>query len=212
MMASSNTCSGCRMGMLIFFFVVLMGGALSHESHAMDATSAAPKSDEWRPLVDSGYRLGAEDVMLVSVWKDEHLTREVVVRPDGMFSFPLVGDIPAEDRTVEEIRAELVRRLTKYIPNPNVSVDVTKILSYKVYVVGRVNKPGEYVIGHYTDVLQALSLAGGLTPFAAENDIKVIRRVKGQQQVFLFRYGDVRKGQNLEQNILLQRGDSVMVP
>jgi polysaccharide biosynthesis/export protein len=81
-----------------------------------------------------------------------------------------------------------------------------------VYVVGRVNKPGEYVIGHYTDVLQALSLAGGLTPFAAENDIKVIRRVKGQQQVFHFRYGDVRKGQNLEQNILLQRGDSIMVP
>ena len=68
------------------------------------------------------------------------------------------------------------------------------------------------MIGHYTDVLQALSLAGGLTPFAAENDIKDIRRVKGQQQVFLFRYGDVRKGQGLEQNILLQRGDSIMVP
>ena len=211
-MACSNPHMVRSMGMLILFFAVLGGGALSHESNAMEATPAASTSDGWRPLVDSGYRLGAEDVMLVSVWKDEHLTREVVVRPDGMFSFPLVGDIPAEDRTVEEIRAELVRRLTKYIPNPNVSVDVTKILSYKVYVVGRVNKPGEYVIGHYTDVLQALSLAGGLTPFAAENDIKVIRRVKGQQQVFHFRYGDVRKGQDLEQNILLQRGDSVMVP
>ena len=123
------------MGMLILFFVVLMGGAPSHESNAMEATPAAPKSDEWRPLVDSGYRLGAEDVMLVSVWKDEHLTKEVVVRPDGMFSFPLVGDIQAEDCTVEEVRAELVKRLTKYIPNPNVSVAVTKILSYKVYVV-----------------------------------------------------------------------------
>ena len=195
-------------GMLILLFVALMGGAPSHESYAMEALA----SDGWRPLVDPGYRLGAEDVMLISVWKDEHLTKEVVVRPDGIFSFPLVGDIQAEDRTVEEIRAELVKRLTKYIPNPNVSVAVTKILSYKVYVVGRVNKPGEYVIGHYTDVLQALSLAGGLTPFAAENDIKVIRRAKGQQQVFVFRYGDVRKGQDLEQNILLQRGDSVMVP
>lgn len=162
--------------------------------------------------VDPGYRLGAEDVMLISVWKDEQLTREVVVRPDGMFSFPLVGDIQAEDRTVDEIRADLVKRLTKYIPNANVSVAVVKVLSYKVYVVGRVNKPGEYLIGHYTDVLQALSLAGGLTPFAAENDIKVIRRVKGQQQVFLFRYGDVRKGNDLEQNILLQRGNVVMVP
>jgi polysaccharide export outer membrane protein len=164
------------------------------------------------PAVDPSYRLGAEDVMMISVWKDEQLTREVVVRPDGVFSFPLVGDVQAEDRTVEEIRADLIKRLTKYIPNPNVSVAVTKVLSYKVYVVGRVNKPGEYLIGHYTDVLQALSLAGGLTPFAAENNIKVIRRMKGQQQVFPFRYGDVRKGHDLEQNILLQRGDVVTVP
>jgi polysaccharide export outer membrane protein len=164
------------------------------------------------PAADPSYRLGAEDVLMISVWKDEQLTREVVVRPDGVFSFPLVGDVQAEDRTVEEIRADLIKRLTKYIPNPNVSVSVTKVLSYKVYVVGRVNKPGEYLIGHYTDVLQALSLAGGLTPFAAENNIKVIRRTKGQQQVFPFRYGDVRKGQDLEQNILLQRGDVVMVP
>lgn len=169
-------------------------------------------AQESAPVVDPDYRLGAEDVMLVSVWKDEQLTREVVVRPDGVFSFPLVGDVQADGRTVEEIRADLVKRLTKYIPNPNVSVAVMKVLSYKVYVVGRVNKPGEYVIGHYTDVLQALSLAGGLTPFAAENDIKVIRRIKGQQLVFPFRYGDARKGHALEQNILLQRGDVVMVP
>ena len=162
--------------------------------------------------VDPGYRVGAEDTLLVSVWKEEQLTREVIVRPDGMFSFPLVGDIQAEERTVEDIRGDLVRRLTKYIPNPNVSVAVTKVISYKVYVVGRVNKPGEYVIGHYTDVLQALSLAGGLTPFAAENDIKVMRRVRGEQYALPFRYGDVRKGRDLEQNIILQRGDVVMVP
>ena len=162
--------------------------------------------------LDPGYRLGAEDVLLVSVWKDEQLTREVVVRPDGMFSFPLVGDIQAEERTVEDIRGDLVKRLTKYIPNPNVSIAVTKVISYKVYVVGRVNKPGEYVVGHYTDVLQALSLAGGLTPFAAENEIKVMRRVRGEQYAIPFRYGDVRKGRDLEQNIILHRGDVVMVP
>lgn len=193
------------MGLLILLFALLGKGPLAHDSNAMGATPTAP-------TVDPSYRLGPEDVLLISVWKDEQLTREVVVRPDGMFSFPLVGDIQAEDRTVEEIRADLVKRLTRFIPNPNVSAAVTKVLSYKIYVVGRVNKPGEYLIGHYTDVLQALSLAGGLTPFASENDIKVIRRLKGQQRVFLFRYGDVRKGQDLEQNILLQRGDSVMVP
>lgn len=162
--------------------------------------------------VDPGYRLGPEDVMLISVWKDEQLTREVVVRPDGMFSFPLVGDIQAQERTLDDIRADLVKRLTKYIPNPNVSIAVTKVMSYKIYVIGRVNKPGEYLIGHYTDVLQALSLAGGLTPFAAENDIRIMRRVKGAQESISFRYGDIRKGRNLEQNILLQRGDVVMVP
>jgi polysaccharide export outer membrane protein len=191
-------------GLLILLLAMLGKGLLAHNSDAMGATPTAP-------VVDPSYRLGAEDVMLISVWKDEQLTREVVVRPDGMFSFPLVGDIQAEDRTVDEIRTDLVKRLTKYIPNPNVSAAVTKVLSYKIYVVGRVNKPGEYLIGHYTDVLQALSLAGGLTPLL-RNDIKVIRRLKGHQQVFLFRYGDVRKGQDLDQNILLQRGDSVMVP
>jgi polysaccharide biosynthesis/export protein len=193
------------MRMPILAFALLLGCALSHESIAMGASETAP-------VADPGYRLGAEDVMQISLWKDEHLTREVVVRPDGMFSFPLVGDIQADDRTVEEIRADLVKRLTKYIPNPNVSVAVMKVLSYRVYVLGRVNKPGEYLLGHYTDVLQALSLAGGLTPFAAENDIKVIRRIKGQLQTFPVRYSDLRKGQDLEQNILLQRGDVVMVP
>ena len=161
---------------------------------------------------DQGYQLGPEDVLLISVWKDEHLTREVVVRPDGMISFPLVGDVPAEGRTVEDLRIDLAKRLIKYIPAVNLTVAVIKPLSYKVYVVGRVAKPGEFLVGHYTDVLQALSLAGGLTPFAAENDIKVVRRVMGQQQTFPFRYSDVRKGIDLEQNIILQRGDVVMVP
>ena len=203
-MPSSHSSIVRSVGLLILLLAMLGKGLLAHNSDAMGATPTAP-------VVDPSYRLGAEDVMLISVWKDEQLTREVVVRPDGMFSFPLVGDIQAEDRTVDEIRTDLVKRLTKYIPNPNVSAAVTKVLSYKIYVVGRVNKPGEYLIGHYTDVLQALSLAGGLTPLL-RNDIKVIRRLKGHQQVFLFRYGDVRKGQDLDQNILLQRGDSVMVP
>ncbi|MDP1769361.1 MAG: polysaccharide biosynthesis/export family protein [Nitrospirota bacterium] len=194
-----------RIELRILFLVMLAIGGVPYGSDALGSSPIAPD-------VDPGYRLGAEDVMLISVWKDEQLTREIVVRPDGMFSFPLVGDIQAEDRTVEDIRLDLVKRLSKYIPNANVSVAVTKVLSYKVYVVGRVNKPGEYLIGHYTDVLQALSLAGGLTPFAAENDIKIVRRIKGRQQTFPFRYGDVRRGNDLEQNILLQRGDVVMVP
>lgn len=158
------------------------------------------------------YQLGPEDIVMISVWKDEHLTREVVVRPDGMISFPLIGDVPATGRTVEDLRLEITKRLARYIPNPHVSVSAMKLQSYKIYVMGRVNKPGEYLVGHYTDVLQALSLAGGLTPFASENDIKIIRRDTNEERVFGFRYGDIQKGRDLKQNILLQRGDVVMVP
>jgi polysaccharide biosynthesis/export protein len=158
------------------------------------------------------YLLGPEDVLSISVWKDEHLTKEVVVRPDGMVSFPLIGDIEAGGRTVEDLRLDITKRLTRFIPNVHVSVAVIKLLSYRIYVLGRVNKPGEFMVGHHTDVLQALSLAGGLTPFASENDIKVLRRKHGEQQVLEFRYGDAKKGKDLDQNILLQRGDVVMVP
>ncbi|MCG3774734.1 MAG: hypothetical protein JW395_1559 [Nitrospira sp.] len=190
--------------------LLLMCWALT-DAHALAA--APPASSEPLPVVVEGsYLLGPEDIVKISVWKDEHLTQEVVVRPDGMISFPLVGDIPAAGRTIEDVRLELVKRLNKFVPNPHVSVLATKILSYKIYVIGRVNKPGEFLVGHYTDVLQALSLAGGLTPFAAENDIHVMRRARGEQQVFQFRYGDIRKGKELGQNIILERGDVVMVP
>ena len=189
---------------LMVYTVLLLAGCVTPEP-----TSAQSS------LTDPGYQLGPEDVLMISVWKDEHLTKEAVVRPDGMISFPLVGDLPAAGHTVEDIRQDLAKRLSRYVPNPHVSVAIIKLQSYKIYVMGRVNKPGEYLIGHYTDVLQALSLAGGLTPFAAENDIKIIRRQSGddgEQRVFYFRYGDIQKGRDLKQNILLQRGDVVMVP
>jgi polysaccharide export outer membrane protein len=180
----------------------LVGLALAAPSNGTPETVA----------VEPGYHLGPEDVLKISVWKDEHLTQEVVVRPDGMISFPLVGDVQGAGRTVEDLRSDLAKRLSRFVPNAQVSVAVTKVLSYRIYVLGRVNKPGEFMVGHQTDVLQALSMAGGLTPFAAENDIKIVRRENGEQRIFLFRYGDAQKGKELKQNIMLQRGDVVMVP
>lgn len=161
---------------------------------------------------EPSYLLGPEDVLKVAVWKDEQLTQEMIVRPDGMITFPLIGEIAAAGRTAEDVRSEIAKRLTKYLPSPNVTVTVLKVLSYRIYVLGRVNKPGEYQAGHHTDVLQALSMAGGLTPYAAENDIKIIRRNGVDEQVFPFRYADAQKGKELRQNILLHRGDVVMVP
>jgi polysaccharide export outer membrane protein len=136
----------------------------------------------------------------------------VLVRPDGGISFPLVGEVQAAGRTAEQIRGFIADELRKSINDPVVSVSVLKVAGNRIYVIGRVNKPGEFVAGRYIDVLQALSMAGGLTPYAAENDIKVLRRRGGKEEVFKFRYSDIRRGNNLEQNITLQGGDVVLVP
>lgn len=179
---------------------------------AEPASKNAPVPVTPAPVVEAEYLLSPEDILEISVWKEESLTKQVVIRPDGAFSFPLVGDVRATAKTVEKIREEIKERLKKYIPEPVVSVSLLKVTGYKIYVIGRVNKPGEIVTGRFVDVLQALAIAGGLTPFAAENDIRILRRVEGKEYVRNFRYADVRKGQHLEQNILLQSGDTVVVP
>jgi polysaccharide export outer membrane protein len=158
------------------------------------------------------YMVGPEDVLEISVWKEQGLQKEVLVRPDGGISFPLVGDMQATGKTAHQIQQEIAQRLEKFIPDPVVSVAVLKVAGNKIYVIGKVNKPGEFVAGRYVDVLQALSMAGGLTPFAAENSIKVLRKENGKDLVFPFRYSQVKRGDNLDQNIMLKGGDVVVVP
>ena len=162
--------------------------------------------------IDSGYQIGPEDVLEISVWKEEGLKKETLVRPDGGISFPLIGEIHAAGKTEGQLQKEITQRLDKFIPDPVVSVSVLKVAGNKIYVIGKVNKPGEYAAGRYVDVLQVLSMAGGLTPFAAENGIKVLRKEGGKDTVFQFRYSQVKNGENLEQNIQLKGGDVVVVP
>lgn len=159
-----------------------------------------------------GYLISPGDVLEISVWKEEELQRSVLVRPDGGISFPLVGNVSAKGKTIDELQQEISNKLAKYIPNPAVSVSVQELKGNVIYVIGKVNKPGQYPIGQYVDVMQAISLAGGLTPFADENDIKVLRRKNGKTVVYPFEYNKVIAGKKLEQNILLQPGDTVMVP
>lgn len=161
--------------------------------------------------VDS-YKVLPGDVLQVSVWREPDLQQEVLVRPDGAFSFPLCGDINARNQSVADLQAEITKRLGKYISDPVVTVSVSEVLGNKVYVIGQVNNPGEFIVNPQVDVLQALSMAGGTTPFANLNDIKVFRRAENNRQVLPFRYDDVIKGRNLEQNILLHSGDVVVVP
>jgi len=175
---------------------------------AADA-NADTKADQHR---SQPYLLGPEDILSISVWREDGLDKETVIRPDGMLNFPLVGVIRAAGRSVEEVREDLVAHLQRYIPDPVVSVSLLRIGSNRVFVIGEVNKPGAYVTGQYLDVMQALSLAGGFTAFADADDIRILRRVKGQETVLDFDYDDVSKGKHLEQNILLKNGDVVVVP
>jgi polysaccharide biosynthesis/export protein len=158
------------------------------------------------------YALNAGDELEVAVWKEPDLTKTVVVRPDGKFSIPLAGDVAAAGRTVTQVQGEIATRLKKYIPEPVVTVAVTKLSGNIVYVIGQVNKPGQYVMNPRLNVVQALSVAGGMTPFAALNDIIVLRGQAGAQRVLPFRYAEVNKGRNLNQNLALEAGDVVIVP
>lgn len=164
------------------------------------------------PRADEAYRIGPEDVLEISVWKEEALRKEVLVRPDGEISFPLAGDIRAAGRTVAEVREEVAKRIEKYVPDPVVSVLVLRVASNRIFVIGRVAKPGDFPAGRYIDVLQALAMAGGLTPFAEEKAIKVIRKQGGGDVVLPFDFRAVSRGEKLEQNIRLQGGDVVVVP
>jgi polysaccharide export outer membrane protein len=159
-----------------------------------------------------GYRLQPGDVVFVSVWKETDLQSEVLVRPDGGLSFPLAGEQVAAGRTVEELRRSIEDKLRKYIPDPVVTVTMRQIGGNRIYVVGKVNRPGEFPLSRPLDVMQSLALAGGATPYAGLNDIRILRRENGKQTAIPFRYEDVAGGRRLEQNIVLQSGDTVVVP
>lgn len=162
--------------------------------------------------VSASYKVLPGDMLRISVWKETDLQLEVLVRPDGAFSFPLAGEISTSNRSVLELQEEVTRRLGRYISDPVVTVSVQQVLGNKIYVIGQVTRPGVFVVNPQVDVIQALSMAGGATPFAALNDVKILRRTGNEQRAISFRYNDVVRGKNLEQNIILQSGDVVVVP
>ena len=163
-------------------------------------------------ITDPAYLIGPEDALDIAVWKDETLKAAALVRPDGGISFPLAGDFIVAGKTASQVRDELVKRLEKYIPEPVVTVSVVRVSSYRIYVIGRVNKPGDFQTGRNIDVLQALAIAGGMTPFASEDGIRIIRKVDGKTTSIPFQYSRVRKGGDLSQNITLKSGDVLLVP
>lgn len=158
------------------------------------------------------YRIGPEDVLHISVWKEEDLDRKVLVRPDGGVSFPLAGDIQVSGRTPLEVQDEIRSRLQRYVPDAEVTVSVDEISGYTIFVLGEVDEPGQFTLGRYVDVVQAITLAGGFTPYADSKDIQILRRQDGREVTFDFNFRSISRGRNLEQNIILQSGDVVLVP
>jgi polysaccharide biosynthesis/export protein len=160
----------------------------------------------------AGYVIGPEDVLTVHFWRDKDMSADVAVRPDGMISLLLVNDIRAAGLTPEELRDEVTKAASKYIDDPTVTVVVKEINSRKVFITGMVGKPGDYPLTGPTTVMQLLSRAGGVHEFAKKKDIMIIRRENGRDVALKFNYEDVRRGRNLQQNIELKPGDTIIVP
>lgn len=178
---------------------------------AMVVIFTSPVGAEETPSVGT-YGVNPGDKLEVVVWKEEDLQRAVIVRPDGYFSFPLTGDIKAQGRTIEAISQDLASRLSRYIPDPVVSVAVSEAAGSRVYVIGQVNRPGEFPVNRYVDVMQALAMAGGTTPFAQLDEILILRRDGSAQSALPFAYSEVAAGKKLQQNVVLAPGDTVVVP
>ena len=164
------------------------------------------------PPEQEKYFLGPEDTIEISVWKEPELTKQLVVRPDGKITYPLIGEVQAAGLTVKDLQKELSKRLEKFVTDANITVILLKAQNYKIYVTGKVTKPADFVVGRPTTVMQAIAMAGGLTPFASPGSIVVLRHVGGKEEIYPFNYNSVRKGQSLEQDRILMPGDVVVVP
>jgi polysaccharide export outer membrane protein len=183
---------------------------------AQDASKIASKPVQPAPQVavaaDANYKIGPQDVLRIDVWKENEITRSVPVRPDGKISLPLLNDVQAAGLTAMELANNISEGLKKFITNPQVTVSVTDINSRRVYVTGEVTRPGAYPLLPNMTVLQALTSASGFTQFARTKKIYVLRNEGGKQVKYPFNYNEVVKGKLSEENIMLQSGDTIVVP
>ena len=183
------------------------------------ATGCAEEQVDYKvDMVPPGeFLLGPEDVLIVTVWKNLDLSREVVIRPDGMISMPLIGDVPAANVTANNLAKRISDRLKEYMASPIVSVQLKEVNSYFIYVLGEVTKPGKYPLKSYANVMQGISLAGGFAPFARKNKIKVLRVTTNdssdKHQIEIpVQYDDILKGNATVGNFYLRSGDVIVVP
>jgi polysaccharide export outer membrane protein len=163
-------------------------------------------------VVPKGFVIGPEDILAIHFWRDQEMSGDVTVRPDGMITLPLVGDVRAAGLSPELLKTEIERVTSRLITEPNVTVAVKEINSRKAFITGQVTTPGPYPLTSPRTVMQLIALAGGLLEYADKDNIVVLRTVNGKPLSYRFRYSDVSRGRGLEQNIELQPGDTVVVP
>jgi polysaccharide export outer membrane protein len=176
------------------------------------APSRAAATQAAAPNVGADYQLGPTDVISVVVWGEKDLSTEVVIRPDGKISLPLINDVEAAGLTTEQLRRRITELAKRFVETPVVTVVVKQVNNNRAFVTGQVMRPGPYVLSGPTTVLQIIALAGGFTEFADKNHVLITRLENGRQQAFEFNYTQVIKKRDLSQNLILKPGDTVVVP
>jgi polysaccharide biosynthesis/export protein len=200
----------------VFAFVLFLVTAVAVIPSAGAAQGAAkeisPPSSNISAILGKDYLIGAGDVLGLEVWKDPTLTRTLVVLADGKVNVPLIGDVTVANRTITDVKKELEQRLSPFVPEPVLTLEVKQCNSLFIYVMGRVNNPGRTAMVSTVNVMQALAIHGGLNPFAKRNQIKIFRTENGRQRIIPFHYDEVTKEERVEENIDLMRGDVIFVP
>ena len=161
---------------------------------------------------DDDYLIGHGDILSIDVWKEPDLSKQVSVRLDGNISLPLVNDIDAAGLTLVQLREQLAEKYKDFVDVPEVSVTLIESRSKRIYLLGKVTRPGEYVLQKNMTIVQAISLAGGLAEWADSSDVKLIRKIKGTEKTFRVDYDAIVSGEDLAQNVQLQPDDTIFVP
>ena len=176
------------------------------------APQAAPSPAAGSITVPADYVVGAEDVLGIVFWREREMSADVVVRPDGRISLPLLNDVDVDGLTPDQVRERVTELAKKFIEDPNATVVVKQINSRKVYITGNVERPGTFPLLRPTTVLQLIAVAGGLKEFANAGEIVLVRTQSGKQETFTFNYDQMKNRKNLSQNIFLKPGDTIIVP
>ena len=198
--------------MMKFAFVRATAFLLMFAALVLPVSAGQQKSVPAGTVVPPGYVIGPEDVLVLVFWNDDKMGREVVVRPDGRISLPLLNDIQAAGLTPEQLRVQVDAAASKFVAEPNATVVVKVINSRKIHIVGNVARPGTYPLAGDMNVLQFIALAGGLLEYADAKNLTIIRKESGRDRPLKFNFKDVSRGKNLQQNVSLQPGDTVVVP